>query len=359
MAKNTLLFTGATGMIGFRTLIHLLEQGSFNVRVAVRSQSSLDKLLSYKQIAPYASQLESTIVPDITVPGAYDEAVKGVTHIIHVASPIPSAQTADFETDLVQPAIQGTVGILQSAHKVAGIKKIVITASIAAISSEAHSASGATVTGTCATTAQYPLQLEADMWWCKEETRAADIKRPFANAFAAYAASKALSFEATDDFIAKHNPTFSVVRILPTFVVGRDDTVTNVSQIAKGTNGLVMGPLLGHPQDNAMSGASVHIDDVAKLHVLALDPAISDHETFLASNPASFQWADSFDIVKRRYPEQYAAGLFKFDSIPRPETRAVHVDSSKATKILGIQFKTFEEQVVSVVDHYLELVTAK
>ncbi|EJP68280.1 NAD-dependent epimerase/dehydratase FUM13 [Beauveria bassiana] len=338
MAKTTLLFTGATGMIGFRTLIHLLEQGSFNVRVAVRSQSSLDKLLSYKQIAPYASQLESTIVPDITVPGAYDEAVKGVTHIIHVASPIPSAQTADFETDLVQPAIQGTVGILQSAHKVTGIKKIVITASIAAISSEAHSASGATVT---------------------EETRATDIKRPFANAFAAYAASKALSFEATDDFIAKHNPAFSVVRILPTFVVGRDDTVTNVSQIAKGTNGLVMGPLLGHPQDNAMSGASVHIDDVAKLHVLALDPAISDHETFLASNPASFQWADSFDIVKRRYPEQYAAGLFKFDSIPRPETRAVHVDSSKATKTLGIQFKTFEEQVVSVVDHYLELVTAK
>ncbi|KAM3454848.1 hypothetical protein MY3296_002826 [Beauveria thailandica] len=338
MAKNTLLFTGATGMIGFRTLIHLLEQDSFHVRVAVRSQSSLDKLLSYKQIAPYASQLESAIVPDITVPGAYDEAVKGATHVIHVASPIPSPQTADFETDLVQPAIQGTVGILQSAHKVTGIKKIVITASIASIYSEAYSASGATV---------------------NEETRAADIKRPFPNAFAAYAASKALSFEATDDFIAKHNPAFSVVRILPTFVIGRDDTVTDVSQIAKGTNGLVMGPLLGHAQANTMPGASVHLDDVAKLHVLALDPAISDNDIFLASSPVSFEWADSFDIVKRQYPEQYAAGLFKFDSIPRPETRAVHVDSSRATKALGVQFKTFEEQVVSVVDHYLELAAAK
>ncbi|KAM3498009.1 hypothetical protein MY10362_008659 [Beauveria mimosiformis] len=338
MAKNTLLFTGATGMIGFRTLIHLLEQGSFNVRVAVRSQSSLDKLLSYKQIAPYASQLESTIIPDITVPGAYDEAVKGATHIIHVASPIPSPQTADFETDLVQPAIQGTVGILQSAHKATGINKIVITASIASISSEVHGASGATI---------------------NEETRATDIKRPFSNAFSAYAASKALSFQATDDFIAKHNPAFTVVRILPTFVIGRDDTVTDVSQIAKGTNGLVMGPLLGHAQVNAMSGASVHLDDVAKLHVLALDPAISDNDIFLASSPASFEWADSLDIVKRQYPEQYAAGLFKFDSIPRPETRAVHVDSSRATKTLGIQFKTFEEQVMSVVDHYLELATAK
>ncbi|KAM3515736.1 hypothetical protein MY11210_000714 [Beauveria gryllotalpidicola] len=343
MAKNTLLLTGATGMIGFRTLIHLLEQGSFNVRVAVRSQSSLDKLFSYKQIAPYASQLESTIVPDITVPDAYDEAVKGVTHIIHVASPIPSPQTADFETDLIQPAIQGTVGILQSALKVTSIKKIVITASVVAIASEAHLASGATIT---------------------EETRATDTKRPFANAFVAYAASKALSFEATDDFIAKHNPAFSVVRILPTFVIGRDDTVTDVSQIAKGTNGIVMGPLLGHPQAQASLTAarpagSVHLDDVAKLHVLALDPAISDNQILLASNPASFEWADSFDIVKRRYPEQYAAGLFKFDSIPRPETGPVYIDSSQATKTLGIQFKTFEEQVVSVVDHYLELVTAK
>ncbi len=150
-----------------------------------------------------------------------------------------------------------------------------------------------------------------------------------------------------------------MVRILPTFVVGRDDTVTDVSQIAKGTNGNVMGPLLGHPFQAPMSGGSVHIDDVAKLHVLALDPAISDNQSFLASNPVSIEWADAFDIVKRRYPEQYGAGYFKFDSIPRPQSGPSHVDTSKATKQFGIQFKTYEEQVVSVVDHYLELAGAK
>ncbi len=134
-------------MIGFRTLILLLEQGSFNVRVAVRSQSSYDKLLSYKPLAPYTSQLESAIVPEITVPGAYDEAVKGVTHVIHVASPIPGPDTADFETDLIQPAIQGTVGILQSAHKAGGVKKVVITASVAAIATSEYTVTGATING--------------------------------------------------------------------------------------------------------------------------------------------------------------------------------------------------------------------
>ncbi|TQW00599.1 hypothetical protein V2A60_001669 [Cordyceps javanica] len=338
MTKDILLFTGATGMIGFRTLIHLLERGNFHVRVAVRSQSSYDRLLSYTPVAPYASQIESVIVPDITVPGAYDEAVKGVTHIIHVASPIPGPQTADLEADLIEPAIQGTVGILQSAHKVAGVKKIVITASVVSLTSSAHMATGATI---------------------NEETRAADTKRPFANAFAAYAASKALSFQATDDFISKHRPAFDVVRILPSFVIGRDDTVTEVSQIAKGTNGNVMGPLLGHPHPSKLGGGSVHIDDVAELHVLALDPAVSDNQIFLASNPVSIEWADSFEIVKRRYPDEYAAGLFRFDSIPRPEAEPSNIDSSKATRVFGIKFKSYEEQVVSVVDHYLELVKAK
>ncbi|EGX93468.1 3-beta hydroxysteroid dehydrogenase/isomerase, putative [Cordyceps militaris CM01] len=338
MTKDTLLITGATGMIGFRTLIRVLEQGNFNVRVAVRSQSSYEKLLSYKPITPYISQLESVIVPDITIPGAYDKAVKGVTHIIHVASPIPSANTADYEVDLIQPAIQGTVGILESAQKVAGIKKIVITASVASIASTAHGSSRAPI---------------------NEEHRVTGITRPFENAFVAYSASKALSFQATDEFIAKYNPAFTVVRILPTFVVGRDDTVTDVAQIAKGTNGNVMGPLLGHPHQIPLPGSSVHIDDVAKLHVLALDPAISDHQSYLASNPASIEWAESFDIVKRRFPDEYAAGLFKFDSIPRPESGPFPVDSSKATRTFNIKFKNFEEQVVSVVDHYLELVLAK
>ncbi|KAJ6787345.1 hypothetical protein PWT90_06344 [Aphanocladium album] len=338
MTKETLLFTGATGMIGFRTLIHLLEQDHFHVRVAVRSQSSYDKLLSYKPIAPYKSQLESVFVPDITLPGAYDEAVKGVTHIVHIASPIPGPNTKDFESDLIQPAIQGTVGILQSAQKVGGVKKVVITASVAALTSSAYVATGATI---------------------NEETRTANTSRPFAHAMVAYSASKALSFQATDDFISTYNPSFTVVRILPSFVVGRDDTVTDVSQISKGTNGNVMGPLLGRVWQGPMSGGSVHIDDVAKLHVMALDASVSSNELFLASNPVSIEWAESFDIVKRRYPDEYAAGLFKFDSSTKPESGPAHIDSSKATKTFGIQFKSFEEQVTSVVDHYLELVKAK
>jgi nucleoside-diphosphate-sugar epimerase len=182
-------------------------------------------------------------------------------------------------------------------------------------------------------------------------------KGPFENELAAYSASKALSYQAGKDFVSTKMPSFDVIHILPTFVVGRDDTVTEVSGIIKGTNGLLMGPLLGHARNHPVTGISVHVDDVAKLHVLSLDPTIEGNQDFLAAGPhySSVDWADSFEIVKKHFPKEYEEGVFKFDSIPRPVTVPAKVDNAKARKTFGVDFKSFEEQVVSVVGHYLEL----
>lgn len=126
-------------MIGFRTLVQLLEAG-YSVRAAVRNQAGFDRIAAFNSVAKYRSQLTSFIVPEITTPGAYDEAVKGVKYIIHGASPLPNTDNPDhFESEIVQPAIRGTVGILESAIKTSGIEKIVITASIASIASMPHS----------------------------------------------------------------------------------------------------------------------------------------------------------------------------------------------------------------------------
>jgi nucleoside-diphosphate-sugar epimerase len=182
---------------------------------------------------------------------------------------------------------------------------------------------------------------------------------PFASSIFAYEASKALAYEATEKFIAEKRPAFSVVNIMPVFVLGRDDTVTDASNIAKGTNGLLAGPLLGHARDQPLIGCVVHVDDVAKLHTLALDPSVKGNQDFLAATPGAIDWADSFEIVKRRFPEAYADGVFKFDSIARPVSVPTKIDSSKAETTFGFKFKSFEEQTVSVVEHYLELIGRK
>ncbi|KAL7791484.1 hypothetical protein V8C37DRAFT_382531 [Trichoderma ceciliae] len=338
MAGDLVLLTGATGMIGFKILVQVLKAG-YRVRAAVRNQAGFDRISALKPLAPYASQVESVIVPDITVPGAYDEAVKGVKYVVHIASPLalPVEGEEAYQTQIIQPAIQGTVGILESANKVSGIEKIVITASVLSVASIMAMAQGTKV---------------------NEQTRATNTEGPFASSLFAYEASKALAFQATEKFIAEKKPAFSVVNILPVFVIGRDDTVIDASNIAKGTNGLLVGPLLGQERDQPLLGCAVHVDDVAKMHVLSLDPSVKGNHDFLAAAQPNeaLDWADSFDIVKKHFPEAYDDGVFKFESIPRPVSIPSYIDSTKAEKALGFKFKTFEELTVSVVEHYLELI---
>jgi nucleoside-diphosphate-sugar epimerase len=139
--------TGATGMIGFKTLTLILEAG-YTVRAAVRNQAGFDRISSLPSVQKYKSQLTSFIVPDITVPGAYDEAVKGVKYIVHLASPLAGNEKgADYEATFIQPAIQGTVGMLESAIKTTGIERVVITASILSIASSERLRTGKVVDG--------------------------------------------------------------------------------------------------------------------------------------------------------------------------------------------------------------------
>lgn len=106
-----------------------------------------------------------------------------------------------------------------------------------------------------------------------------------------------------------------------------------------------------------MPGYTVHLDDVATLHVRALEPKIKGHQNFLAAAPGAgwSEWSESFDIIQRRYPKQYAEGVFKFDPSSPPATVPVLVSSVRAAEAFDLKFKTFEEQVVTVVDYYLEL----
>lgn len=119
---------------------------------------------------------------------------------------------------------------------------------------------------------------------------------------------------------------------------------------------MLMGPLFGLERP-PIPGGSVHVDDVARLHVLALDPKVEGNEDFLgASHPLeTFEWNQSVDIIKKHFPQAAADGVFKLDIAKKLETRQSQVDSTKAEKLFGFKFKTFEEQVQSVVGHYLEL----
>jgi hypothetical protein len=201
----------------------------------------------------------------------------------------------------------------------------------------------------------------SDEYDCTENHRSAVTVGPYDSWIAAYAASKALAFEATKVWMEKHKPLFDLITIEPVFVLGRDDTATNVDALFKGPNGTLLGPLIGQQQPRPVGCLPVHVDDVALMHVRSLDPAIPGNEDYLSNSHSleNMEWAQSFDIVKKHYPKECAEGIFKVDTTERPKTLKVRADSTKAEKAFGITFKSFEEQILSIVGQYLELLGRK
>lgn len=76
--------------------------------------------------------MTGVVVPNIEAPGAYDEAVKGVDGIIHAASPVIFSWNDPSE--VIDPAVNGAIGILTSALKYGkDVKRVVLTSSKVAI----------------------------------------------------------------------------------------------------------------------------------------------------------------------------------------------------------------------------------
>lgn len=130
MSKQLILISGGSGYIGSHTIATFLASG-YRVRVTGRNQRSIDNILATHNASK--DSLEIIQVPDITKLGAYDKAVEGVDGVVHMASPF-TFQVTDNETDLILPAINGTLRILESVVKHAPrVRRVVVTSSFAAI----------------------------------------------------------------------------------------------------------------------------------------------------------------------------------------------------------------------------------
>ena len=118
-----------------------------------------------------------------------------------------------------------------------------------------------------------------------------------------------------------------------------------------------MAGLFGFSLPYTFAGATVHPQDVATMHVEALDAAKIASGSYIASSSTldGIKWGDSFDIVKKHFPKEIEAGILKVDESNRPGTTPIRVDNSLATKVFGIKWIDFEAQVIDVVKHFLEI----
>ena len=129
--EKIVLVSGANGYIAANIVLQLLKQG-YTVRGTSRSARAKARLLS-DAFKGFESQYQHYEVKDITLSHAFDEAVEGVHHIIHTASPVDFTLTT-LDAFAV-PAVNGIISILDSARDAAGpqLESFVVTSSIAAM----------------------------------------------------------------------------------------------------------------------------------------------------------------------------------------------------------------------------------
>ncbi|KAG9773411.1 hypothetical protein KCU88_g5814, partial [Aureobasidium melanogenum] len=329
MAGGLILLTGGTGHVGYRALVEALSRG-YHVRASVRSEAKIAQIKAAASIQPYLAQLSFVVVPDIEKDGAFDEALKGVDFVVHIASPL-GHPSEDLEAHVVNPAIRGTLGILHSALKQPSIQRIVITSSVVAV-------------------------LPSELREFTVDNVEPDPQGPYSDSFAAYGAGKRLAFNRTRDFIAKEKPHFTVVNILPSFVIGKNELATTPESVRSGSNGVPMIPLMGGHNPVGVPAAVCHVDDVAFVHIASLDSRVEGNRNFGINyrGDKPVEWDDAIDIVKKHFPEEVKKGVFplggSLKSLPMP------FDASETEKVFNFKFKSYEEQIVSLAGHYAEVV---
>jgi len=123
MSESLVLVTAATSYIGSHCINLLLQEG-WRVRGTVRKLSS-DKTKALQEcFEPYKDRLE-LVEADISIPEGWDAVCQGCTHAMHLACPVSL-------TPNIEEVITGTLLVINAAKK-AGIKRLVMTSSIAAM----------------------------------------------------------------------------------------------------------------------------------------------------------------------------------------------------------------------------------
>jgi nucleoside-diphosphate-sugar epimerase len=127
---ETVLVTGGSGFLGGWCLVELLQRG-YEVRTTVRDLAREPEVRAAVESQTSAGERLSVLAADLNSDEGWERAVEGCDYVLHVASPFPPVQPKDPD-ELIVPAREGTLRVLRSGLA-AGVKRIVVTSSVAAI----------------------------------------------------------------------------------------------------------------------------------------------------------------------------------------------------------------------------------
>lgn len=256
-SSDLVVVTGASGFVALHCVVQLLQAG-YRVRGTLRDLSREESLRSALGQALKSDPVElleglTFCRCDLVEDTGWDEALLGARYLLHVASPVPAEVPRD-EQAVIRPAQEGTLRVLQAAHR-AGIERVVLTSSIAAIMSSAE---------------RTPGRIFDEEDW-------SDLAQPLPP----YQKSKTLAETAAWEYVRQLPPEarLELTVLNPAFVIGPSVSGT------KNTSNEIVRKLLDRqvPGVPRLIFPLVDVRDVAQAHVLAMTHPQAPGQRFILS----------------------------------------------------------------------------
>ena len=126
------MLTGGTGYLASWIVKMLLDDG-INVHATVRDPNNEFKVEHLRSIAEKSAANLKLFQANLLEPGSFDEATIDCELIIHTASPFSITNVNNPQQELIRPAQEGTINVLESANRSSTAKRVVLTSSVVSI----------------------------------------------------------------------------------------------------------------------------------------------------------------------------------------------------------------------------------
>jgi nucleoside-diphosphate-sugar epimerase len=336
---STVLVTGGSGFIGSHCILQLLAAGH-TVRTTLRNlKREGDVRDMLRQGGAEPGERVSFFGADLESDAGWPQAVAGCEFVLHIASPFPQGVPKDAN-ELIVPAREGALRLLRAARD-AGVKRVVLTSSFAAIGY-----------------GQAPRSVPFD------ETNWTDPNAPDVQP---YAKSKTLAERAAWDFIAREGGGLELSVVNPVGVFGPvlgPDYSTSILLVQR----LMDGAMPGVPR---LTFGVVDVRDVADMHIRAMTNPAAKGERFLAVSgdfmsirEIAMALKERLGAAAKRVPtRQLPDFVVRLAALADPAVKQIlpelgkmkNASGEKAKRLLGWSPRPREEAIIATAESLLRL----
>ncbi|KAE9367400.1 NAD dependent epimerase/dehydratase [Stipitochalara longipes BDJ] len=332
MDISYVLVTGATGFIGAHIVDTLLDRG-LKVRGATRSKKKAKTMLDARP--NHSTKLDFMQIQDFEQTGVFEDAIKDVDAVIHVASPF-TYDTKDNKKELIIPAINGVRSILSAAASPSSkVKRVVVTSSFAAVLDIHRKAP--------------PFFIYTSADW--NPLTYPEAISPDTNSVVAYRGSKKFAELEVWNYLKSQKPKFDVVTLCPPMTFGPivhpvdkvEDLNESNAQLWKIATGEKPLPVTRVP-------FWIDVRDLANAHVEALLRPEAGNKRYTPTSPEHFSYALAAKIMLGEF--SWAKG--KVSEEEQAIDKSYGLDGETVARELDVKYRSFKDTVVDLVSQVWE-----